>query len=76
VLSVTDHGPGIAPADQPHVFERFFRADTETQTAGLGLGLAVVREFAETMAGTISPTSTPAKTTSTLRIPRSSPYRG
>jgi signal transduction histidine kinase len=76
VLSVTDHGPGIAPADQPRVFERFFRADTETQAAGLGLGLAVVRELAESMAATISLTSTPAQTTFTLRLPRSSPYRG
>jgi signal transduction histidine kinase len=40
VLAVHDCGPGIAAADLPHVFERFFRAGSQ---AGHGLGLALVR---------------------------------
>ena len=43
-LRVLDNGPGIAPADLPHVFERFYRAAGDSE--GSGLGLAIVREAA------------------------------
>lgn len=42
---VEDDGPGIAPAHQPHVWERFYRAAPSGVT-GSGLGLAIVREIA------------------------------
>lgn len=43
-LSVTDHGPGLDPAELPHVFERFFRGRREhARPAGTGMGLAITR---------------------------------
>jgi two-component system, OmpR family, sensor histidine kinase MprB len=46
-LSVRDHGPGIDPADLPHVFDRFYRATAARSLPGSGLGLAIVRQVAE-----------------------------
>lgn len=47
-LIVRDHGSGIADADTPHVFDRFYRAETvRGSTAGAGLGLAIARWIAE-----------------------------
>jgi two-component system sensor histidine kinase MprB len=53
-LTVRDHGPGIAEADAPHVFERFYRAASARSMPGSGLGLAIVRQVAESHGGTIS----------------------
>lgn len=50
-LSVRDHGPGFADADLPHVFERFYRADSARALPGSGLGLAIVRQAAEAHGG-------------------------
>jgi two-component system OmpR family sensor kinase len=47
VLVVEDSGPGIAEADRPHVFERFFRAAGNTAETGSGLGLAIVKAIAD-----------------------------
>jgi two-component system sensor histidine kinase MprB len=52
-LSVRDHGPGIAPEDLPHIFDRFYRAAAARGRAGSGLGLAIVRHVAERHAGTV-----------------------
>ena len=54
-IAVTDEGPGIAPEDQPHVFDRFWRADKGRSRAdgGTGLGLAIVRQIAESHGGEI-----------------------
>ncbi len=46
-LSVRDHGPGIAPADLPLVFDRFYRSPAARSMPGSGLGLAIVRQVAE-----------------------------
>lgn len=51
VLSVRDHGPGFDPADLPHVFDRFYRADHARGKPGSGLGLAIVRQAAEARGG-------------------------
>jgi two-component system sensor histidine kinase MprB len=53
-ISVRDRGPGIADVDKPHVFERFYRADTARSMAGSGLGLAIVREVADAHGGTVA----------------------
>ena len=54
-FSVSDDGPGISPADLPHVFERLYVAGHEPVRAevGSGLGLAIVRELVEAMGGRV-----------------------
>jgi two-component system, OmpR family, sensor histidine kinase BaeS len=52
-LAVRDTGPGIAPADLPHVFDRFWRGTAGGGAQGLGLGLAVVRELVAAHHGTV-----------------------
>jgi two-component system sensor histidine kinase MprB len=51
---VRDHGPGIAPGDLPHIFDRFYRSPQARGTPGTGLGLAIVRQVAETHGGTVT----------------------
>ena len=46
LLEVEDTGPGIAPAERAHVFERFYRI-LGSSASGSGLGLAIVREIAQ-----------------------------
>ncbi|MEV6880030.1 HAMP domain-containing sensor histidine kinase [Amycolatopsis sp. NPDC051128] len=53
VLVVEDQGPGIAEADLPHVFERFYRADTARALPGSGLGLAIVEQVVTRHGGTV-----------------------
>lgn len=59
-FTVRDTGIGIAAADLPHVFDRFFRADrarTRTERSGAGLGLAIAQWIAQAHGGTLSATS-------------------
>ena len=58
-LRVRDHGPGIAPEDRPHVFERFYRAAAARSLPGSGLGLSIVREVAEAHGGSVSAEDAP-----------------
>ncbi|MEO8905342.1 MAG: HAMP domain-containing sensor histidine kinase [Polyangiaceae bacterium] len=55
VVGVKDHGIGISAADQPRIFEPFFRSDPSRTraTGGVGLGLAVVLRIVEAHRGTI-----------------------
>ncbi len=52
-VSVRDHGPGIAPDDLPHVFDRFYRSPAARGMPGSGLGLAIVRQVAEAHGGSV-----------------------
>ena len=46
VIRVRDHGPGIAPGDLPHLFDRFYRgAVSGTRASGTGVGLWIAREL-------------------------------
>lgn len=73
-FGVSDTGIGIAPGDLPHIFDRFYRADTaRTRTAdrpGVGLGLAICKWIAEAHGGTIDVQSRPGRgTTFTVTLP-------
>lgn len=75
-LAVSDNGPGIAPEDQPRVFERFFRSDfgRARDRGGTGLGLAIVKHVAEAHGGGVSLWSRPGQgSTFTLRLPAAPP---
>ena len=55
VLEVYNTGPGIAPEDLPHIFERFYRCDkARTGNGSYGLGLAIARAAVEAAGGKIS----------------------
>lgn len=62
-ISVDDHGPGIAPADQPHLFEPFYRGQLAQarQTPGSGLGLSLVRHTVIAHGGRVSLESWPGQ---------------
>jgi two-component system, OmpR family, sensor histidine kinase MprB len=53
-VTVRDHGPGIAAADLPHVFDRFYRGTDARDRPGSGLGLAIVRQVAEAHGGSVA----------------------
>lgn len=75
ILKVRDTGVGIAKEDQPYIFDRFFRVDkarttTDGVVGGVGLGLSICKEIAETSGGTIEVESEPEKgSTFTVRLP-------
>jgi two-component system sensor histidine kinase MprB len=50
---VRDHGPGIPAAEQPFIFDRFYRSDAARGQPGSGLGLAIVRQIAESHGGRV-----------------------
>jgi len=60
-LTVADTGPGIAPEDLPHVFERFYRGDRSRSrsSGGTGLGLAIARQLVEAHRGQIAAENEP-----------------
>ncbi|HEX6389920.1 MAG TPA: HAMP domain-containing sensor histidine kinase [Solirubrobacteraceae bacterium] len=53
LLSVTDDGPGVAPQDRELIFERFRRGAHASGASGFGLGLAIGRELATRLGGTL-----------------------
>jgi two-component system phosphate regulon sensor histidine kinase PhoR len=72
-LRVTDTGIGIAPEDQAHVFERFFRVDKtrSRETGGTGLGLAIVKNGAQYHNASLKLSSAPGEGTAvTIDFPR------
>jgi len=70
-ITVADHGPGIPPEHQPHVFDRFYKADAarEGVSGGSGLGLSIVRAIVERHGGTISVESAPGRTVFEMLLP-------
>lgn len=73
ICKVINQGIGIQKKDLPHVFDRFFRADTarsQANESGYGLGLAIAKKIVETHRGTIAVESAPGKSTQfTIRLP-------
>ncbi len=62
-ISVSDMGIGIAAGDLPHIFEPFYRsaAVQRAQIHGTGLGLALAKQLAESMGGTLTVVSEPGR---------------
>jgi two-component system NtrC family sensor kinase len=76
ILEVADNGPGIPMEDQPHVFEKFYRAGNLSQTtSGTGLGLSIVQSIVEKHRGRIWLDSSPQGTIFTVILPRKSEDR-
>ena len=69
-LEVSDRGPGIPPDRLPHVFDRFYKADSARAGPGSGLGLAIALENARLLGGDIEVWSEIGRGTRfTLRLP-------
>lgn len=71
VVRVTDHGVGIAAADLPRVFDKFFRGGTAgLNRQGFGLGLAIAQELVAAHLGQIDVSSEPGRgSVFTIRLP-------
>ena len=67
IVEVADRGVGVALADQPHIFERFYRAPSATHRPGFGLGLPIVKELVHAHGGRVEMTSEPG-VGSTFRV--------
>ena len=66
-IRVTDTGAGIAPADVPRIFDRFYKG---AESSGSGLGLTIARSFVEAHGGTIRAESRPGQGTAiTFTLP-------
>ena len=71
-ISVTDQGIGIPESEQQHIFDRFFRANNAVNIQGTGLGLNIVKKYAELMGGQIYFTTEQGKgTTFHVTLPQS-----
>lgn len=74
LLTVTDHGVGIAPDTLPHVFEKFERGVSARNYGGLGVGLFIVQEVVHALGGAVRVESVPGDhTTFTVELPLEGP---
>jgi two-component system sensor histidine kinase KdpD len=74
LVSVRDHGPGVATGQEEIIFEKFTRGSAESATPGVGLGLAICRAIVEAHHGRIwvEPTR-PQGATFTFSLPLGTP---
>jgi signal transduction histidine kinase len=72
VFAVADSGIGIPAADQPYIFDKFFRAaNARDNHEGTGLGLSIVKSIVDNHSGRIWVDSHPGQgTTFTVMLPR------
>jgi two-component system heavy metal sensor histidine kinase CusS len=62
-VTVHDSGSGISPEHLPHVFDRFYRAESSRSSDGAGLGLALVKSIVELHGGSATIESDPSRGT-------------
>jgi two-component system, OmpR family, sensor histidine kinase MtrB len=53
LVDIADRGPGVSPEDLAHIFDRFYKADPSRHRGSSGLGLAIARENARLLGGTL-----------------------
>src|SRR5215207_3185870 len=71
-VEIADRGPGVPHEERERIFERFYRGRVRGSEGGFGLGLAIGRELAERMGGTLTLADRPGGGTRfTLTLPRS-----
>ena len=71
---VQDNGPGISPADQPHILERFYKADkAHTAGMGTGLGLSICKNILQQHNSAIEMCSRPGETVFEFTLPAADP---
>ncbi|WP_129632034.1 sensor histidine kinase [Candidatus Oscillochloris fontis] len=71
-FAICDTGPGISAAEQPHIFDRFYRTDRARarETGGSGLGLAIVQRLVAAQGGSVGLQSQPGQgATFTVQLP-------
>jgi signal transduction histidine kinase len=70
-VQVANSGPGIPPADLPHVWERFYRVEKsrDRSRGGAGVGLAIVKQLVEEAGGRVGAASEAGWTTFWFRLP-------
>ena len=61
VLTISDDGKGVEPADLPRLFERFYRGDQARTSRGTGLGLAIVKHIVTSAGGDVEAASEPER---------------
>lgn len=66
-FAIANKGKGISPEDLPHIFDRFYRADTSRSTHGTGLGLSLAKKIVEMLNGELSVSSAAGNDT-TFRV--------
>lgn len=73
-ITVADTGAGISAEAQPHIFDRFFRADSTRGTGGTGLGLSIAKWIVEQHGGSIAVSSKLGEgSTFTVTLPNAGP---
>lgn len=73
-LDVVDQGPGVAAQDVSQIFEPFYRSAASRHVAGVGLGLAIAREFVLAHRGELSLLASPAGAHFRVILPLHAPY--
>lgn len=69
LITIRDYGPGVDAAALPHLFERFYRADSARTEGGSGIGLALVRAIVDSHGGQVSAVNAQPGLAVTMSLP-------